>query len=105
MADFFGSILDSVRQGGDDVDSFFGSAIGLAVTKGYQGGVTREQNKPVPADMGFYSGVKYSPSGDGTRPAQAADFSQVEYEWFRRMQKFAGLSDNVQATAVKLGSK
>lgn len=104
MSDFFGGILDSLRDVGDNPSGFIDGAIGQAVAKGVKGGLT-PANKPVPLNMGFYgdqnSEVHYSPTNDDTRPDQAVSYNQIELDWLRRMQRFSQLTSG---TEVKLGA-
>jgi len=107
MTDFFGGISDTLRGLGDDASSFLGvdnGTLARSVAYGIKNSGLTTKNTPVPIDTGFYSGSAASANhrqNAAVRPAQADDFNQIEYQWLRRIQKFAQMDTNTKVTAGK----
>ncbi len=105
MVDFAG-IFDSIRSGGDDVSAFFQSSLGEAALKGAGsllgvGGDNKDSRGGPQITSNF---VEVGGASGRTRDVgyeKSEDFSQVEYNWYKRMERFANLSDT---SKVQLGN-
>lgn len=105
MVDFAG-IFDSIRSGGDDVSAFFSSSLGEAALKGAGSllgvGGDAKANRGGPGLKDNF--VEVSGASGRARDIgyeKSEDFSQVEYNWYKRMERFANLSDT---SKVQLGN-
>lgn len=123
MADFFGGIVDDIRDVGDDVPGFF-NAIGRGVAGGenpntnftaQQSGMLKNArlletaNTLGEMDNSSRSAVSnshsadeagYAPVRQKTAPAEATNSNNVEGEWINRILKFSRLDEAFKGQAV-----
>ncbi len=99
MADFFGGIFDDIRAVGNDASGFFKSTLGQAIAKGAKTALKQDDNTAkVNPKEGFIDGGYNSFESTKTSAKGSNNFANTEIEWYKRLQRFAGI---VESTEVK----
>jgi hypothetical protein len=97
--DFFGGIVDTIRDGISTVDDFFGAPVVSSLGKAFEGGSSRSGQVPEGLGIDKISRMGRGSVSEGQRPEDAESFYTVERTWAERLNKFRNL---VNATETRI---
>lgn len=112
MADFFGGILDNLRDTVKDANSFLGGHLGTDIATGaaYGGAPQNSVSKlheaeslssmnNVPTNRSYSPAANLNKSNEG----KYANFDVIESQWLQRLRKFSQIDSELQAGKVNEG--